>query len=198
MKTWLTNLGIVILQEKCYKLFVSVVSNTAHKLHHLLLTKNISRYNFRNQCILFCPKCALIVTRTHLFHPCPIGRTFIGSFFFLIISLFYELYVTLTYGEFMQFSLRSLRIWLLKWTIYLSVSNIIHTLGNGLYPFGATRRFPTYINICGFVMLIFNIIFQNVEEEENGFWLLIDLNVFSKLRKKNVTHTFRLWIPSWT
>lgn len=76
--------------------------------------------------------------------------------------------------------------------IYLSVSNIIHTLGNGLYPFGATRRFPTYINICGFVMLIFNIIFQNDEEEENGFWLLIDLNVFSKLRKKNVTHTFRL------
>ena len=194
MKTWLTNLGIVILQEKCYKLFVSVVSNTAHKLHHLLLTKNISRYNFRNQCILFCPKCALIVTRTHLFHPCLIGRTFIRSFF----SNHFIMYVTLTYGEFMQFSLRSLRIWLLKWTKYLSVSNIIHTLGNGLYPFGATRRFPTYINICGFVMLIFNIIFQNDEEEENGFWLLIELNVFSKLRKKIVTHTFRLWIPSWT
>ena len=43
-------------------------------------------------------------------------------------------------------------------------------------------------------MLIFNIIFQNDEEEENenGFWLLIELNVFSKLRKKIVTHTFRL------
>ena len=47
-------------------------------------------------------------------------------------------------------------------------------------------------------MLIFNIIFQNDEEEENGFWLLTELNVFSKLRKKIVTHTFRLWIPSWT
>ena len=100
------------------------------------------------------------------------------------------MYVTLTYGEFMQFSLRSLRIWLLKWTKYLSVSNIIHTLGNGLYPFGATRRFPTYINICGFVMLIFNIIFQNDEEEENGFWLLIELNVFSKLRKNNCNSHF--------
>ena len=33
-------------------------------------------------------------------------------------------------------------------------------------------------------MLIFDIIFPNDEEEENGFWLLIDLNVFSKLRKK--------------
>ena len=67
--------------RNCQKLFDSVVSNTAHKLHHLLLTKNISRYNFRNQRILFCPKCALIVTRTHLFHPCPIGRTLIRSFF---------------------------------------------------------------------------------------------------------------------
>ena len=67
----------------------------------------------------------------------------------------------------MQFSLRSLRIWLLWWTIYLSVLNIIHTSDNGLYPFSATRRFPTHINICGFVVFIFNIFFQN-DEEENG------------------------------
>ena len=40
-------------------------------------------------------------------------------------------------------------------------------------------------------MLIFNIIFQNdEEEEENGFWLLIELNVFSKLRKKNCNSHF--------
>ena len=39
-------------------------------------------------------------------------------------------------------------------------------------------------------MLIFNIIFQNDEEEENGFWLLIELNVFSKLRKKNCNSHF--------
>ena len=51
--------------------------------------------------------------------------------------------------------------------MYLSVLNIIHTSDNGLYPFSATRRFPTHINICGFVVFIFNIIFQN-DEEENG------------------------------
>ena len=34
---------------QCYKLFDSVVSNTAHKLHHLLPLKNIGKYNFRNK-----------------------------------------------------------------------------------------------------------------------------------------------------
>ena len=77
--------------------------------------------------------------------------------------------------------------------LYIYLCQILFTpWATGYIRFCATRRFPTYINICGFVMLIFNIIFQNDEEEENGFWLLIDLNVFSKLRKKNVTHTFRL------
>ena len=42
--------------EQCYKLFDSVVSNTAHKLHHLLPPKNIGRYNFRDQRNFTLPK----------------------------------------------------------------------------------------------------------------------------------------------
>ena len=42
--------------EQCYKLFDSVVSNTAHKLHHLLPPKNIGRYNFKDQRNFTLPK----------------------------------------------------------------------------------------------------------------------------------------------
>ena len=41
--------------------------------------KNISRNSFRK--CLHCQNCALIVKRTHFFHSCPIGRTFLRSSF---------------------------------------------------------------------------------------------------------------------
>ena len=49
-------------------------------LYHLLSLKDIRRYNFSPASALLCrQKCALVVTRTHLFHPCPIRRTFMRS-----------------------------------------------------------------------------------------------------------------------
>ena len=48
-----------------------------------------NRYNLETSVILSLGKCALIVTRPHLFHSSPIGRTFIRSFFFFFIGSFY-------------------------------------------------------------------------------------------------------------
>jgi hypothetical protein len=46
----------------CKKLFQSVISDTEHKLHHLLPPKNTSAYNLRRQRPFDCP-----TTRTNRF-----------------------------------------------------------------------------------------------------------------------------------
>ena len=60
-------------------------------LHHLLSPKDIRKYNFSPaSTLLCCQKCALVVTRTHLFHPCPISRNFMRSLFYYNHFIFYE------------------------------------------------------------------------------------------------------------
>ena len=48
----------------------------------------LSRYNLETSVISSLGKYALIVTRPHLFHSSPIGKTFIRSFFFSIESFY--------------------------------------------------------------------------------------------------------------
>ena len=83
MPLYHSNLEDVECVQKCID---SVVSNTAHILHHLLPPKNISRYNFGNQRIFVSKNVHLIVTWTYLFHPCPIGRTFICNYMWWYIT----------------------------------------------------------------------------------------------------------------
>ena len=59
-------------------------------LHHLLSLKDIRKCNFSPaSALLCCEKCALVVTRTHLFHPCQISVTLMRSLFFFIIILYF-------------------------------------------------------------------------------------------------------------
>ena len=88
-------------------------------LHHLLSPKDIRKHNFSPaSALLCCQKCALVVTRTHLFHPCPISRNFMRSLFFYNHFIFYEVTILLMcirlelFENFIQLSLRRLRFWI--------------------------------------------------------------------------------------
>ena len=61
------------------------VGVTAHKLYHLLPPKDIRRYNFSTANAFLCfQNFALVVTRTHLFHSCPVSRTFTRYNYFIL------------------------------------------------------------------------------------------------------------------
>ena len=97
-----------------YKFFYSDVSNTAHKLHHLLPPKGIQRYNLSPASTrLCCQKFALVVSRTYLFHPCPFSRTFRHYNHFIL----HEVIILWMYIHFSHISL-SLPFpppWVLNW-----------------------------------------------------------------------------------
>ena len=104
--------------------------NSLTQLYPILRINSIicyqsSRYNLQTSVTLSLGKCALVVTRPHLFHPSPIGRTFIGSFFF-----FYSLFILqeiVFEWQSIKYKLKQLfanfmrRIWIFfnKQTIYL-------------------------------------------------------------------------------
>ena len=91
-------------KERCYKLFDSQSYLILHINSIICYYPKAlpDRYNFKNHRNLGCQKCTLMVTRTH---SCPIGKTFIRSFFYNRfiahkIVYFINVYITLTFSKF--------------------------------------------------------------------------------------------------